>query len=207
MNAVLSRKWFRLGVVNLTIVALYGTLMRYKIAFDFPFLVQKNLLHAHSHFAFSGWVSRLLYSGLAMMLSSFVPLQKQKKYNILIAFNIFCAFGMLASFTVQGYKAVSIIFSTFSIFIAAAYAFFFIRDIKYLPPAHPSKSWAITGLLLNAVIGRAFLISLYDGNEKYRSAFLFGFGLLLFAFSVQWLVLFWEHGIGSSSSSFIFSLF
>ena len=48
-----SKKEFfiKAGLINLTLVALIGALMRYKIGFEFPFFNQKNLLHAHSHYA------------------------------------------------------------------------------------------------------------------------------------------------------------
>lgn len=144
-------KWLRWGLLNLAIVALYGFLMRYKIAFSFPFLEQKHLLHAHSHFAFSGWISQMLYTGFAIFLSPYLPQLKQKKYKVLLAFNLISAFGMLAAFTVQGYKAVSIIFSTLSILIAIIYAIAFIKDCKWLPVSHPSKPWAIAALMLNVL--------------------------------------------------------
>lgn len=145
-------KWFRLGLLNLTVVALYGTLMRYKIAFDFPFLEQKNLLHAHSHFAFSGWITQLLYGGLFLILSPYlISHHQRKKYHRLLGFNLFAALGMLVSFTIQGYKAVSISFSTLSIIISVVYAAAYIKDTKLLPRAHPSIPWAVAALLLNVL--------------------------------------------------------
>lgn len=144
-------KWFRIGVFNLAIVALYGTLMRYKIVFDFPFLEQKNLLHAHSHFAFNGWISHFLYSGLALIMSPYLSVKRQKLYNSLILFNILCSFGMLFSFTLQGYKLFSIVFSTLSVVQATLYMFVFIKDRKLLPIGHRSKPWAVAGLILNVV--------------------------------------------------------
>jgi hypothetical protein len=142
-------KWLRWGLFNLAIVALYGFLMRYKIAFSFPFLEQKHLLHAHSHFAFSGWISQILYTGFAIFLSPYLPHPRQKKYKALLAFNLVSSFGMLVAFSVQGYKVVSITFSTLSILIAIIYAIAFIKDSRWLPASHPSKPWAITALLLN----------------------------------------------------------
>ncbi|GAB3428737.1 hypothetical protein [Niabella aquatica] len=144
-------KWLRWGLFNLAIVALYGFLMRYKIAFSFPFFEQKHLLHAHSHFAFSGWISQILYTGFAILLSPHLPHAKQKKYKVLLACNLVSAFGMLAAFTIQGYKAVSIAFSTISILIAIIYAVAFIRDSKHLPASHPSTYWATAALLLNVL--------------------------------------------------------
>ncbi len=150
-NPIISKTWFRLAISNLVLIALYGTLMRYKIAFNFPFLEQKNLLHAHSHFAFSGWISHFLYSGLAVLAASHIPVAKQKSLRTLVVINLVSAFGMLLAFTVQGYGAVSISFSTLSIVVAFAYALIFIRSTKYFPTTHPSKPWAIMALLLNLV--------------------------------------------------------
>ncbi|HMR85295.1 MAG TPA: hypothetical protein PKE30_19260 [Niabella sp.] len=144
-------KWLRWGLFNLAIVALYGFLMRYKIAFSFPFLEQKHLLHAHSHFAFSGWISQILYTGFAIFLWPYLPQPRQKIYKALLAFNLISSFGMLVAFSIQGYKAVSITFSTLSILIAIIYAVAFIKDSRWLPASHPSKPWAIGALLLNVL--------------------------------------------------------
>jgi len=143
--------WFRLSLFSLAIVALYGTLMRYKIAFDFPFFEQRNLLHAHSHFAFAGWISQLLYAGMALMLFPYLPEKAKKKYPILLALNLLMAIGMLVAFTIQGYKAVSIVFSTLSILVAVVYAVCFSRDAKNLPPQYPARSWALAGMWFNVV--------------------------------------------------------
>lgn len=146
-----SKKWLWWGLLNLTLVALYGTLMRYKIAFDFPYLEQKHLLHAHSHFAFSGWISHLLYTGLALITKPYHPAAKRKSYHGLIALNLVCSFGMLVAFTLQGYQAISIVCSTLSVFVAMGFAALFIWDRKLLPATHPSVPWAIAGLLLNVL--------------------------------------------------------
>lgn len=143
------RKWFCWGIINLAIVALYGVIMRYKIAFNFPFLEQKNLLHAHSHFAFSGWISFMLYTGLTMLLSRHILSKRLKIYKLLLALNLVCSFGMLFSFTIQGYKTISIVFSTLSIILAFIFAVMFIKDQKHLPGSHPSKPWWLAALLLN----------------------------------------------------------
>src|SRR5690606_41744739 len=111
-------------------------------------LEQKYLLHAHSHFAFSGWVSHLLYSGLALTFAPFLERARLKKYNRLLAFNLVCSFGMLVAFTLQGYKAVSITFSTLSIIVAVLYLTAFIRDQRYLR-ACQARRWWLAGLLIN----------------------------------------------------------
>ncbi len=143
------RKWFVWGLINLAIVAFYGLLMRYKIAFSLPFLEQKNLLHAHSHFAFSGWISQMLYSALALQLSRHLPATRVKKYHWLSALNLVCSFGMLVSFTIQGYKFVSIFFSTAAILVSVIYLIAFLKDKAYLPATHTSRRWWQAGLLFN----------------------------------------------------------
>lgn len=149
MGRILSTKWFRIALLNLVIVALYGTLMRYKIAFDFPFVEQKKLLHAHSHFAFTGWISHVLYCGFFLLIAPFINEQGFKKYKALILINLVSAYGMLIAFTVQGYQFTSIAFSTLSIIAAVIFTVSFIRDAKSFPPQHAAKPWAITALLLN----------------------------------------------------------
>ncbi len=144
-------RWFKIGLFNLAIVALYGAIMRYKIAYDLPLFDQKHLLHAHSHFAFSGWISHLLYSGLMLLLTSFLPENKLKKYTWLIAANLLCAFGMLIAFTLQGYKFASISFSTLSIIVAILFAWHYIRDSQLFSAGNASKPWAAAGLLLNVL--------------------------------------------------------
>ncbi len=53
------RRWLQISFLNLLIVSLLGVTLRYKIAFSFPYLDQKHLLHGHSHFAFAGWVTQI----------------------------------------------------------------------------------------------------------------------------------------------------
>lgn len=139
------------GLCGLAIVALYGTVMRYKIAFDFPYLVQKNLLHAHSHFAFAGWISHFIYAGLASVIAPFLEEKRKKTYWLLILANLFCAIGMLIAFTLQGYKAVSIAFSTLSVVQSVWFACVFLKDSKHMPADHASRGWAAVALVVNVL--------------------------------------------------------
>ena len=192
MKLSLAKKWFFIGLVNLAIVALYGSTMRYKISFDFPYLHQKFLLHAHSHFAFSGWISHIIYSGISLLLMDFFSQRKFSKYKLLVNLNLVASYGMLISFTLIGYKTFSIFFSSLSIVIAIVYTVFFISDLKYFPKGHPSKRWIIGGLCLNVLsslgpIALAYMIAtktlntdLYIGSLyfylhfQYNGWFFFG---------------------------------
>ncbi|HNB39371.1 MAG TPA: hypothetical protein PLV97_08825, partial [Chitinophagales bacterium] len=98
------KNWFWWGFLSLVVVAFYGTLMRYKIAFSFPFFEQKNLLYAHFNFAFSGWINHALYCGLAYLIFPFLSSANQKKYKWLIIFNLICAYIAALLFTFIGSK-------------------------------------------------------------------------------------------------------
>ena len=76
--------WIRLALFNLVIVALLGVLLRYKIAFSFPFLQQKHVLHGHSHFAFSAWISQMI---MTLLLYHFKPQKSEINASLLLIGN------------------------------------------------------------------------------------------------------------------------
>lgn len=132
--------WLKFSIINLFLVAVLGVLMRYKIGFDFPFLVQKNLLHSHSHFAFSGWVSHTLMVLMIYFLKSKTTRFSFARYNLLVIANLACSYGMLVFFIAQGYAFWSILFSTLSIIVSYFFAYTFVKDLKQIP-GETSKNW------------------------------------------------------------------
>ncbi len=169
------RFWFRAGLFSLAIVALYGLVMRYKIAFDFPFFDQRNLLHAHSHFAFAGWVTHMLYCGLSALIRPHMPERAMRKYEILIGLNLISAFGMLVAFTIQGYKAVSITFSTLGVVLALLFAVRFIRDSGNLPKGHQALPWAIMALALHVLSSAGpFMLAYMMGTRNINADWYLG---------------------------------
>lgn len=107
-------KWIRLGIISFLIVAILGAIMRYKIGFSLPYFNQKYLQHVHSHFAFSGWISQVLWAWIAYNIGG-ANFLGTKKIQILLLSHFMVAIGMLISFTIQGYGVISIIFSSASI--------------------------------------------------------------------------------------------
>jgi hypothetical protein len=132
--------WLKFSIVNLFLVALLGMLMRYKIGFDFPFLVQKHLLHSHSHFAFAGWISHTLMVLMVYYLKTKTTKVTLPKYSWLIIANLICSYGMLVFFIIQGYAFWSILFSTLSIFVSYFFAYYFIKDLKHIK-GETSVNW------------------------------------------------------------------
>ncbi len=122
----MTGKWVKISLFNLLLVSMLGIVLRYKIAFALPFIEQKFLLHGHSHFAFAGWISQCL---MALMVDT-LPAGTQRKYRLVLWANLLTAYGMLLSFPVQGYGAVSILFSTLSILVSYAFAFLFWKDTR-----------------------------------------------------------------------------
>jgi hypothetical protein len=145
------RFWLRIAFTNLLIVAFIGVVLRYKIAFSLPFVDQKHLLHGHSHFAFTGWITQALMALLVARLNPDEPALAFKKYRWLLAVNLFTAYGMLVSFPLQGYGAWSISFSTLSIFTAYIFAFFYWRDLDALHQKSSSHQWFKAALVFNII--------------------------------------------------------
>jgi len=140
-NNTATQKWMRIAFFNLLLAALLGCVMRYKIAYYLPFIEQKKILHAHSHFVFAGWITQALMIFLIAYLSNKIQKSSFEKYKWLLIANLVTAYGMLLSFPIQGYGIISIISSTLSIFVSYAFAFFFWRDLNRLPFKSVSHLW------------------------------------------------------------------
>lgn len=143
-------KWIKISFINLLIVAVLGVIMRYKIGFDFPYFDQKHLQHAHSHFAFTGWISQTLMLFMIELIHKFISEKRLSNYQSILYFNIISAYGMLVSFATQGYAFFSIIFSTLSIIIAFVFTFFYLKDIQKIASIK-TKNWFTAALLFNAI--------------------------------------------------------
>ncbi len=113
---LLQRRLLVLSVFNLLILSIVGVVLRLYPLVSLSFFDYKNVLHAHSHFAFGGWVMPIL---LAVVLKYFPEITEGIPYphvrNISVSILV-SAYGMLLSFPFRGYAPVSIVFSTLSIF-------------------------------------------------------------------------------------------
>ncbi len=145
------RRWFRISIFNLLLVSTLGVLMRYKIAFSLPFVNQRYLLNAHSHFAFAGWVTQVLMIFIAVYISQNSKSFSVKKYNYLLFANLFTAYGMLFSFPFEGYALISIIFSTLSLFASYTFAIAVWKDLNKIAIKSISHSWIKAALIFNVL--------------------------------------------------------
>lgn len=149
--------WLKFSVFNFFLVALLGVIMRYKILYSFPFLDQKHLQDAHSHFAFYGWITNVLYVLIMHYISKVNPLVKLRKYEYLIVINLAASFAMLGTFIYGGYFWASIAASTAALLTSFVFCYFFIRDSMKIQDA--SKIWFLAGLFF-AVISSAGVFNL-----------------------------------------------
>ncbi|HCY89790.1 MAG TPA: hypothetical protein DHV17_05970 [Chitinophagaceae bacterium] len=145
-------RWFRVSLINLLIVALLGVVLRYKIAFYLPFVHQKSLLHGHSHYAFTGWITMAL---MALLLRHLQNRQHgrplHKIYSWLLWGNLLAAVGMLISFPIQGYGAVSISFSSLAVLVSYVFAWQYWVDLKKAASPNVSDQWFRASLFFSVI--------------------------------------------------------
>jgi len=168
--------WAAICLLNLMIVACLGLLMRLNILFTLPWLNQVFTLHAHSHFAFSGWISQALILCMSLTITGknfndTLP----SKYNLLLAFNLLCSYGMLISFLMQGYAAVSICFSTLSILVGFVFYAFCRKDVTDILRRQVWWKYMQLAMVLNMVsalgtFSLAYNMIVQPGNIELRLA-------------------------------------
>lgn len=141
--------WLKFSVFNFFIVALLGVTMRYKILYSMPFLDQKHLQEAHSHFAFYAWITNAIYVLILNYLSKINTEINLKKYEKLIIVNLIASFFMLGTFIYGGYFWASITGSTVALLCSFVFFFFFIRDSKKIQDT--SKIWFLAGLFFAVI--------------------------------------------------------
>lgn len=190
--------WLRFSVFNFFLVALLGVIMRYKILYSLPFLDQKHLQEAHSHFAFYGWITNVLYVLIVNYISKVNPLVQLKKYEYLIMINLAASFAMLGAFMYGGYFWASIAASTAALLTSFVFCYFFVKDARKIQDA--SKIWFLAGLFFAVissvgVFNLAYMMSsknisqdIYLASEyyflhfQYNGFFIFScIGLLLYS--------------------------
>jgi hypothetical protein len=141
--------WLKFSVFNFFLVALLGVIMRYKILYPLPFLDQKHLQEAHSHFAFYGWITNVIYVLLVNYLGKMNAEINLRKYEKLILVNIAASFAMLGTFLYGGYFWASIAASTIALLTSFVFCYFFFRDSVNIKDA--SKIWFRAGLFFAVI--------------------------------------------------------
>lgn len=193
--------WTKISIVNFFVVSLLGLVMRYKIAFDFPYFDQKFLQHAHSHFAFIAWISQSLYLLLIYYIHKTESNINFKKYNRLLLFNTIASYFMMVAFMFKGYHISSIFFTNILIVISIVFAYYFYKDTNKNNTYRAINRWFYTAFIFNILsnlgtFSLAYMMISGIYNQKiqlasvyfylhfqYNAWFLFAcFGLFFFHF-------------------------
>ena len=161
------KKWISVTLLSLVFVALLGVLLRYKITFSLPQINQKFLQHSHSHFAMSGWLTQILMILLSYSVSRVIDLSHFKKYNFILFVNLIASYGMLVSFLFQGYGAISIFFSSVSVFVIYYFGIQLWRDINKAQTQLPGFIWFKAAIVFGVItsFGVAMLVYLMVTNN------------------------------------------
>lgn len=112
-----KQNWLRVALLNFFIAGCMGLLLRLAHVTELSWMDFRNMMHGHSHTAMLGWLFLVLY---AIILDRFLPKGEalKKKYNILFWLTQVSVVGMMISFPLQGYQAVSIGFSTMQLLLS-----------------------------------------------------------------------------------------
>lgn len=141
MNLINSINFERWTFASFIILAFFGAILRYMLCFSLPGISYMNILHAHSHYAFGGWV----FLGLTILISRSLSIASSSAFKLLMLIALMSSLGMLISFSIQGYKVVSIAFSTLFLFVTYWFAW-----LAY--PKFHTKNDSSSSLLLKAGI-------------------------------------------------------
>lgn len=130
-----QKLWINISLAHLAVVAMLGLLLRSKIVFSIPFIDYRNLLAAHTHFAFNGWVS---FSLFVLFTYTFItPLQRARFVPLLWAVAISC-WGMLVALLLQGFGAAALMFAGMYVVAAAWFVVLFFKKMPRVVPNNPA---------------------------------------------------------------------
>lgn len=122
----MNAKWVKISLLFFLFVALAGSIMRLTPFIDLP-VPFKNILHAHSHVAFQGWVYITL---IVLIINLYLDKAIVKKYNLQFSLTVITLIGIMVSFLAQGYAVFSIAFSSLFQFLNYWFTIKFFKDVK-----------------------------------------------------------------------------
>lgn len=104
---------------NFIVMAFAGVILRYMHVFPIDKFNYQYIMHGHSHFAFSGW---MFLAVVFLAIKELIKEEYSKLFKRILISTFICSYGMLISFSLSGYKFLSILFSTLFVFISYGFA-------------------------------------------------------------------------------------
>ncbi len=161
-----SREYLQMALLNFTVLGIWGVLLRYLQTHALAGLNYQFLLHGHSHFAFAGW----MFLSMAVLIADTLGAGPgDRRFRMIFRLVQVCSFGMLVTFSLQGYRAVPIIFSTLFVFITYWFSFLVLRSPGFrvrLDPAARQLIGAALFFLCLSSLGPFALGPLMAGGLK-----------------------------------------
>ncbi len=178
------KKWYQVELFNLVVLALLGVMLRYKIIFELPFIEQKNLLRAHSHFAFNRWVGFLLQ---VLIVDEFTDEYGRsiKSWNRFFIASTIVNYAMIISFVMVGYAGISIVFSTIAMWLSYAFAYKMYKALLLKGRRTTSTRFINAALFCFVVVG-ALRFGNNNSGSKYPSILVSQRFIFFPSLSVQW---------------------
>lgn len=169
-----TRQWTIIALSNFLLVGVLGLLMRLKIFLPIPWLDQQYLLHAHSHFAFSGWVTHTLMFSIIIVLlrrksNDILPTRQQ----FLLWANLLVSYGMLISFVLQGYGLVSIIMATLSIVVSYFFAAMHWKKTRHFPWLRGSLLFLVVSSIGTFYLSYLMAAGNVDGRKQLMAVYFY----------------------------------
>ncbi|TVR55648.1 MAG: hypothetical protein EA425_00545, partial [Puniceicoccaceae bacterium] len=143
-----ARWMFAVAWGFLVVTALLGVVLRLQAVRPIADVDYGNWLHAHSHTAFLGWVFNAFF---ALAAAWWLGPERRRFFLRLFWILQVANLGMLASFPVQGYGAVSIVFSTLHVGGGLAFAVALWRHPAVAGAARPWLRLALVAMLLSGL--------------------------------------------------------
>lgn len=144
MNSTITF-YLRLAIVNFIVLTTLGLILRCFHICSIGTINYQFLLHAHSHFAFAGWMFFAISLLIVNLIHKNIITPAFRWVMILV---LVSAYGMLVSFYLQGYKAVSICFSTLFIIVTYRFTYLVFKSKAFKNGLHELSSRLIKASLV-----------------------------------------------------------
>lgn len=149
----LIHHWMGWALVFFFLVSILGISLRYYFIGEVPGFGFNNLKHAHSHGAMLGWA---YLASTAMLITFFIKRTARiKGYIIVLSLTVLSVFGMIISFSFEGYGFYSISFSALHVLASYYFAYLFLTDLKgntrTASFSHKLARWSIYWMLISTL--------------------------------------------------------
>ena len=124
----MNKDWSKISLIFFLLIALIGTLLRSTAYVPVPVEYQ-NLLHAHSHVAFQGWIYTIMFLFLTELFLTKDQVT-EGKFPLQFKVTVIVVAGVLISFTMQSYRLFSIIVSTLFQLLNYWFIYRFLKAVK-----------------------------------------------------------------------------